>query len=616
MEEIARFLAEHHPFDLLGPEQVQHLTETIQIEYFGPSQDIMTYGGKPTEFLYILRRGSVDLLREDEQGLQVFDTLSEGEIFGHPSLIRGKAPIVTVRTREETLVYLLPAPVFHQLRHDEPLFARFFAASSLERLRHALKSRHAKASPDLFQLRMQDLIRRPIITIAATASVREAAILMRDLNVSSLVVKHDPLGIITDRDLRNRVLAGGLNDTALIAQVMTKPIITLPSNSLVFEGLMLMLERGIHHMPVTANEQVIGLVTHTEILRQQSRSPLLLPRQLQRARSIEDLKIYTQQVTETVGSLLDSGVRISDLGRVVALSHDALVGRLLADAEKIFGPPPCPYAWIVLGSEGRYEQTLRTDQDNALIYADAEASEAESYFAALAQQVVAWLVQCGFPLCPGEIMATNPQWRQPLAVWQNYFRGWIDTPNENALMRLAIFFDYRRLGGKLDVEQALRPIIRRSRENRIFLGRMARAALRQPAPLSFFRHFVLERSGKARDLIDLKVRGTALIVDLARIFALECGCTDTSTLARLRAAGISSSLSEAGAEELAAAFELISLLRLRHQYRQLRQGEELTNQVPVSRLTSLEQRELKEALWAVARIQRSVEVLFQTELFA
>lgn len=616
MEEIARFLAEHHPFDLLGPEQVQHLTETIQIEYFGPSQDIMTYGGKPSEFLYILRRGSVDLLREDDQGFQVFDTLSEGEIFGHPSLIRGKAPIVTVRTREETLVYLLPAQVFHQLRRDEPVFARFFAASSIERLSHALKARHAKASPELFQLRMQDLIRRPILTVDPTVPVRKVAVLMRDLNVSSLVVKSEPLGIITDRDLRNRVLAVGLSDTVPVAQVMTNPIITLPGDSLVFEGLMLMLERGIHHMPVTANGQVIGLVTHTEILRQQSRSPLLLPRHLQRTRSIEDIKVYAQQVTETVGSLLDSGVRISDIGRVVALSHDALVERLLVKAERILGPPPCPYAWIVLGSEGRYEQTLRTDQDNALIYANAESNEAEGYFAALAHHVVEWLVQCGFPRCPGEIMATNPQWCQPLAVWQNYFRGWIDTPNENALMRLAIFFDYRRIGGQLDVEQALRPIIRRSRENRIFLGRMARAALRQPAPLSFFRHFVLERSGTARDLIDLKVRGTALIVDLARIFALECGCAATSTLARLRAAGISSSLSEAGAEELAAAFELISLLRLRHQYRQLRQGEELTNQVPVSQLTSLEQRELKEALWAVARIQRSVEVLFQTELFA
>jgi len=287
---------------------------------------------------------------------------------------------------------------------------------------------------------------------------------------------------------------------------------------------------------------------------------------------------------------------------------------MLSDIEAALGTPPCPYAWLVLGSEGRYEQTLRTDQDNALVYADDAPPEAAAYFAMLAERMVEQLVACGFPRCPGEIMATNPRWRQPLQTWRSYFRQWINVPEEEALLRAAIFFDYRQVYGALDAEQALRPIIKRGREQRTFLGRLARAALRQPAPLNVFRQLVLERNGATRDLINLKLRGMALIVDLARLFALEAGCAATNTLVRLRESAASGGLSVSGAEELAAAFELIGRLRLRHQCDQLKRGEPLTNQVPVSHLSRTEQRELKQALRGVRDVQQSAEISFQIAL--
>jgi CBS domain-containing protein len=288
---------------------------------------------------------------------------------------------------------------------------------------------------------------------------------------------------------------------------------------------------------------------------------------------------------------------------------------LLNQVEQELGPPPCPYAWLVLGSEGRLEQTVRTDQDNALVYANEADTEAENYFERLSGRVVDQLIACGFPPCPGDIMATNPQWRQPLHVWQNYFERWIETPNEEALMRAAIFFDYRKVHGALDVEPALRPVIKQGRDNRIFLGRMARNALRQTPPLGLFRNFVLERSGESRDLLDLKARGVALIVDLARLYALEAGSKESNTLARLRTAAGKSSLDREGAEKLTAAFELISLFRIRHQYQQIQRGEEPDNLVPVSDLSKLEQRDLKEAFRAVATSQRGIEFTFQTSMF-
>ena len=276
-----------------------------------------------------------------------------------------------------------------------------------------------------------------------------------------------------------------------------------------------------------------------------------------------------------------AGVRVSEIEHAVTCAHDRLLVYLLADAEATLGAPPCPYAWIVLGSQGRYEQTLHTDQDNALVYTDDAPPEAEPYFAMLAERIVKQLVECGFPRCPGEILATNPQWRQPLRTWRRYFRHWINVPEEEALLRAAIFFDYRQVYGTLDADRALRPIIDRARTQRLFLGLLARAALRHAPPLGFFQQFITEHSGSAHDLIDLKLRGTAPIVDLARLFALEAGCTATNTLARLRMSTAGGSLNKADAEELAAAFDQISLLRLRYHYDRIRHSEQPTNLVPV-----------------------------------
>ena len=623
MDEIVAFLRTYPPFDQLPAAVAEIAAAQAQIEYFAAGSELLSLGGAPAQFLYMIRKGSVELVHVQAGEAVVVDSLSVGEAFGHPSLIRNQPPMVTVRARTEVLTYLIPAQTFNHLRAEYAHFANFFAASALDRLKFAARGRADAAAPYLFQTRVRDLIHRAPVAIAAEATVREAAQLMRDQNISCLMVAPPPYtlgepdtGIITDRDLRNRVLATGLPDTTPLRAVMTTPAITLAAESMAFEALLLMLERHIHHLPIVEHGRVIGMVTHTDILRRQSSSPLLLPRQLERARNLDDLRRYGDQVAEAVGGLLNAGARVSDIGRVVAVAHDALLQRLLRDAEAELGAPPAPYAWLVVGSQGRYEQTLRTDQDNALIYADEHPADAPDYFKALAELVVERLVTCGFPRCPGEIMATNPAWRQPLSRWQATFARWIEVPDEEALLRCAIFFDYRQVHGTLAVEPALRPIILRARANMIFLARLARAALRTPAPLTLFQSVALERRGDQRDLLDLKHRGTAIIVDLARIFALEAGRSDTGTVARLRSSWDQSSLGEVEAERLIHAFELISQLRLRHQYAQMSRGEPPTNSVVFTQLSPLEQRELKESFQAISRAQRALAMAFQTDRLA
>jgi CBS domain-containing protein len=620
MEEVVRFLQHYPPFDQLAPARLADAAAAMQIEYFAAGQTILAHGGAPAEFLYIVCKGSVDLLREEHGHEEIFDSLGPGEVFGHLSIIRARPPIVTARAATETLAYLLPAAVFLRLRDEDPDFARFFAAPAVERITFALEQRHADAAPSLFQTRVGDLLRRPIVAISPDATVRQAAERMRAEHVSCLLVDLPPYGvfdkdsgIVTDRDLRNRVVADGLPETTLVRDVMSAPVLSLPMESLVFEALLLMLERGIHHLPITHNDLVVGMVTHTDILRHQSRSPLFLPRQLDRARTLDDLRQYADQVAETVGQLVDIGARVGDIGRIVAIAHDALLQRILRDIESELGPPPVPYAFLVLGSGGRYEQTLRTDQDHALVYADQASPAAEAYFAALAELAVERLEYCGFPRCPGNVMATNPEWRRPLSDWIGYFTRWIDVPDEEALLRTGIFFDFRQVFGTLDAATPLRATIARARGNTLFLTRLARAALRQPAPLNMFRKVTLERRGEQKHLLDLKHRGTAMVVDLARLFALEAGRSETSTIARLRNAWPASSIGESEAERLIAAFELLSLLRLGHQLEQIARGEEPGNLIVYPQLSPHEQRELKESLQAIASVQRAAALAFQTD---
>jgi len=338
--------------------------------------------------------------------------------------------------------------------------------------------------------------------------------------------------------------------------------------------------------------------------------------------SSAELAASYDKLTAAIGSLLDSGMQVSQIGQLMAAAHDRLVARLLVEAEAELGPPPCTYAWLALGSAARREQTLHTDQDNALVYADplpgsiqTTRPEIERYFSALSERTVERLAACGFPRCPGDVMATNRQWRQPLRVWQGYFQRWIMLPDAEALLRVSIFFDYRQIHGSLDAEAALRPTVLRARDEHTFLAYLAHTAIRQPAPIGLFGRVILDRDGDRRPALDLKRNGSALIVDLARLFALRAGSSAVGTLDRLRDAAEGGSLSPAGAAKLGQAFEWINALRLRYQCDRCQRSEPADNRVPIAWLGPQDRRALKEALRVVARIQRSVVFMYQTAWF-
>jgi len=334
-------------------------------------------------------------------------------------------------------------------------------------------------------------------------------------------------------------------------------------------------------------------------------NPLLLFERLRRAQHPDDLHTYARDLNATVLWLFENGLDVIHIGRIVAMLNDTLTTRLLAFAEARLGDLPCPYAWLVFGSEGRMEQLLLTDQDNALVYAEA-SPEHDAYFAELATFVVNGLLAAGFPLCKGSYMATH--WRRPLDEWERLFRAWIQTPTPDALLEAGIFFDLRPVHGRLSIE-SLEHIIRESGSQPRFMAHMARAAQAWQPPLGFFRR-IRDEQGK----VDIKRGGIAPIVALARLYALEAHSTARTTIERLHDATTLGILSKEGGETLQEAFRFLMRLRLRAQLDALKARQPPDNMIALATLSSLERRMLKETFFAIRDMQDAIGLRYQTDL--
>ena len=457
-------------------------------------------------------------------------------------------------------------------------------------------------------LPVKHLIKRAPIFIDPDASVTAAAATMQQAGIGSVLISGDSPGIITDRDLRGRVLAAGLGPEARVSQVMSRPVKTIDANAPIFAALQIMLENNIHHLAVVDAATIIGVVSGTDLLRHEINNPLYLRRTLDQLQEPSALGNYASEIAALVEKLFNGGVSAYEIGRIVSSLNDALVRRLVYLGEGNFGAPPAPFAWIVFGSEGRLEQALLTDQDNALVY-ENESAAARTYFAALASYLVEALIQVGFPRCAGGYMATR--WCKPLSEWQALFARSIRAPEPQALLDSAIFFDFRVVAGDLSL-RPLEETLTGARNEKLFLSYMIRSALEFRPPLGFFNRIRAD-NGK----VDLKKGGIGPIVALARAASLCAGSHERSTLARLQAAGTSGSpLNDETARTLGDIYSLLLHLRLRRQLTAYRHKQPLDHEISLAELSTLERRHLQEAFVMIKLIQDDIRKAWRLDLLA
>ena len=414
-------------------------------------------------------------------------------------------------------------------------------------------------------------------------------------------------GIVTDRDLRSRVLATGLDPQRPVTEIMTRYPVTGGTDMLAFEILLEMVGRNIHHLPILEGGKPVGIVTTTDLMRIEQANPVYFVGDISRQKDVEGIAKVTERLGSVVESLVSQDASADNIGRIVTAIGDSVERRLLALAEEQLGPPPVSYCWVSLGSRARLEQALASDQDNALILADDVQPEHAAYFEALARDVTDGLVQCGYPPCPGEVMATNPRWRQPLAGWRSEFRTWMNHPVPDAILRASIFFDMRPVHGDLQLYAALQEqILADAPTAKRFHAHLAKRAVEKEPPLGFFRGLVVERYGQHKDHLDIKRGGVGAVVELARVLALSIGSPEVNTQARIAAAVAGGLLSEERGENLRDAFEFISYIRLKHQAEQVRAGLHPDNFVAPGDLNSFDKRHLRAAFAIVRSAQAAV----------
>ncbi|SIS58606.1 DUF294 nucleotidyltransferase-like domain-containing protein [Phaeovulum vinaykumarii] len=597
---IQVFLESVHPYDSLPRDELTRVAQAMMPRLYAPG-DLIYEIDEPLGGIFLIKAGGVEIT--DRNGAMV-SLLSPRNTFGERGLMRDGIAATTARARDDSVVLMLPKAEFTRLTEAYPQFQRFFN-----------RSRPAEARPggsDLTTQKVADLVARAPLSCSPADTVAEAARMMREAHASSLGVTEPMeggarlLGIITQRDLSNKILAEGRDPLTPVGQVMTADPIALPPNALGSDILHIMLERRIGHLPIVDHGRFVGMITQTDLTRFMAVSSAVLIRDVALATSVAEMASVTARIPQLLVQLVAGHLSHEVVTRLITDIADTVTRRLIAMAEAELGAAPVPFVWAACGSQGRQEQTGVSDQDNCLII-DDRATEADmAWFEAMARFVCDGLDACGYVYCPGDMMATAPRWRARQSVWREHFRGWIAKPSPEAQMLASVMFDLRPIGGTASLYHDLQAeTLESAAKNSIFVAHMVSNSLKHTPPLGLIRGFATIRSGEHRNHIDLKHNGVVPVTDLARIYALQGRLPEVNTRARLQGAEDAGIISASGARDLIEAYDLIATMRLENQAHLVRSGRKPDNYLAPSDLSDFERSHLRDAFVVVRTMQSS-----------
>lgn len=614
IKDIITFVSAHEPFDALPADEIANLCNQIEVSYFQAQSQILHYG-ESIDALFMVRSGTIELFRRTGE---LYNRLAPGNVFGQMGILMNGHVRYPARALEDSLIYRIPGKKFLELCEEYGDFGDYFEVNEHSTMQQQVLNQSDEN--DMTTVRVHDIIQRDPFYLDADTTVHECARRMTEQRVSSVVIYDEvnvssvdeddtvtlPAGIVTDRDLRKRVLAKALPYETPVRDIMSTDLITIGYDAYVYEAMLLMLRHNIHHLPLLRRHKVTGVVALSDIVRHESQNSLLLVRGIMAQESVEGLTEISSQVPSVMVRMQKEGANSHMIGTAMSVIGRAFKQRLLKLAEDQLGPPPVPYCFLALGSMAREEQLLVTDQDNALILSpDYNEEQHGEYFKQLADIVCDGLNACGYTYCDGGIMASNPQWRMTLQEWKQQFSEWIENPDPKALLNASIFFDLSGVDGKIAwAEQLTRYIVKKAKGNRAFLAALARNALNRTPPLGFFKDFVLEEDGRQRYTLNLKRRGTAPLVDVIRVHALAEGSLSQNSFGRLEDIAESSLLPKGKKDELSDALEYLSMIRIRQQVAAIEAGVEPDNTVEPEKLSGKERRGLKVAFQVLSSAQK------------
>lgn len=612
--EVAQYIGQFEPFDAISDDAIELIAQHMQIRYFKAGSTIVSLEDPANDLMFI-RTGAVELFRRNGE---LYNRLTEGDIFGQFSLLRQQSVRFPARALEDCLIYYIPRSVFDQLLEEEA-FADFVEAEG-PRLKTSFDQQ--RKDNELLITRVRKLIRRQPLIVEHDTTIQQASQQLVDHGASSLLVRQPSAkgydadgqtwkiaGLITEHDFVERVIAQGESALAPVASIMSEKMIGIASDESVQEAMLIMLKHNIHHLPVFRKRRPLGIIRLADIVRYETQSSLYLAASIANQQSIGELANLSHDVMQSCVRMVHDGADSKMVGQALSTIGRTFMQRIIELVEEQIGPPPVPYCYMVLGSMARDEQSLLTDQDNALILDDAyNQAEHGHYFEQLSSKVSAALDRCGYALCTGDIMASNPKWRNTLSQWQTIFAGWINKPNPEALLHSSIFFDIDGVAGNIEFAEELREFVATAAQGQQhFLAALARNALNRTPPLGLFRTFVLEKDGKENNSINVKRRGTAPLVDVIRVHALAAGSTAQNSFDRLDDIAKTSLLPSDAIERLRYAFEFLSSMRIRHQVIDIENERQPDNNIEPELVSSSDRHTLKDAFSALSNAQKYLE---------
>ncbi len=624
---IIEFLKKVVPFNTLDGAALQEVVAATRVAFYPAGERIIRMGEAAGGYLYIVQTGCARVTITDESGdALLVDFRGEGDSFGAVSLLKGGNALFNVTAEEDVIVFLIPKATVDHLLRVHRSFQRFFGFSLARNFKAVRKSaddqlnllnRDNQLQVDLFMTgkKVRSLMSTNLLTCGRQTTVQQAAGMMKQRGVGAIVVMGKdgaPNGILTDADLRSKIIAEGRDLDTPVSLIMSTPIRTVSPRAYTFDALLDMSRFGVSHLVVTEKKQAVGIVSEHDFQLAIGSSPIGMIGDITKATTVSELVDKRVHIDRVLEMAMHRSGAVKPMVALIAELNDRVTRQFIRVIENEmivqgYGPPPSPYCWLAMGSEGRQEQTLYSDQDNALLYAnvpEGEDTAVKSWFMNLSQRVVDALERFGIPKCPGGIMASNPQWCMCQDDWCRLFGGWIADPTPESLRMASIFFDFRGITTEFDGALKLRAELTRMAAGKKHFARvLAQNALHNRPPLGFLRQFVIEKSGEHNSGLNLKLRGLAPVVDVARVLALELSVDATNTLERLMAATRKKILRPGFFSAVDDAYDYINFIRIGHHLRARTEGMPMNNFVDPGLLNPMERKVLKESFSIISQLQ-------------
>ncbi len=542
-ERIYDFLKDFPPFSSLEQSQLMTICEQVRVGYYEKDSSVFEANEELHNSFYVVKDGAIGIFRN----AILVDECDEGDIFGLRALIRKSNYQLSAKAIEETIVYAISSDLLEELITSNTNANKFLLASfATNTLRPYSDSNNGRLYSqegefqddpgDLIHLQSVQVVKRPVICTEDTA-VDAAANIMTVERVGSIIIANNakPIGIITDKDLRTKIATGIFPIDAKVNRIMSSPVICIPENTSVAEAQIAMLRDRITHLCITkdgtSQTEIVGVLSEHDIVVSSTNNPSFLIKEVKRAQSAEKLLDIRLQAQGLMERYLQQHIPVFFVSKIISAINDAIYKRAIdLSLEEIKNPLPTTFAWLALGSQGRREQLLLTDQDNALVFEDvpsAQYEDTKAYFLKLAALITNKLNTVGFEYCPADMMASNSKWCLSLCEWKDQFKDWITHPDADKIMLSTIFFDFERSYGNRQLVEDMSDSIFNSIDSYgIFLNFLALNAIKNPPPLSFFRQFLVENDGEHKDMFDIKSRAIMPLVDAARLLVLSYSIKD------------------------------------------------------------------------------------------